>query len=479
MLLGLIRGLEALCDTIEYGPITAVKINTSICPEAERSYHQVMNGSLSSANSSDEIKSTQKDTKQDTKPVALITSKQSSGDHVDAEIIVVNKITTNQLITNISTAFHEFSIEDDIDKQLIMCFIAAYYKYNNRIDKDVLDKVIKTDEDKSLYIGILRWFDSVEVGNPRKAGTLLLEDSVVKELKDLLNWQISYDSERVSAAQALNIKKEFEEILKHLKDIKEDLTVEPIVVVTDEKQVPKSGYTDNEKKAVLKKLEADFADILKDHKESGLLTYKFNVLTDIAELIILDKELSNAPARYRIDPGVIIGNGTNLIYYITEQDGVTRDIYVNVSKRPEIVKNIINNPGYNMTPEEVQQCFTDYFTVKQIYYYIDMSSFSRQIFGLKPQKMDQLENKLTAVFNILNNQNGIPAARFRLKEWKGIDNFTLISDKDCRSPFASNGSTCGEIVAGMKISIIKDDITVTYKDPVKGDVKEAKFIIKK
>lgn len=479
MLLGLIRGLEALCDTIEYGPITAVKINTSICPEAERSYHQVMNGSLSSANSSDEIKSTQKDTKQDTKPVALITSKQSSDDHVDAEIIVVNKITIDQIITNISTAFHEFSIEDDIDKQLIMCFIAAYYKYNNRIDKDVLDKVIKTDEDKSLYIGILRWFDSVEVGNPRKAGTLLLEDSVVKELKDLLNWQISYDSERVSAAQALNIKKEFEEILKHLKDIKEDLTVEPIVVVTDEKQVPKSGYTDNEKKAVLKKLEADFANILKDHKESGLLTYKFNVLTDIAELIILDKELSNAPARYRIDPGVIIGNGTNLIYYITEQDGVTRDIYVNVSKQPEIVKNIIDNPGYNMTPEEVQQCFTDYFTVKQIYYYIDMSSFSRQIFGLKPQKMDQLENKLTAVFNILNNQNGIPAARFRLKEWKGIDNFTLISDKDCRSPFASNGSTCGEIVAGMKISIIKDDITVTYKDPVKGDVKEAKFIIKK
>ena len=172
-----------------------------------------------------------------------------------------------------------------------------------------------------------------------------------------------------------------------------------------------------------------------------MLTYKFNILSDIAELIVIDKDLSGAPARYRIDPGIIIGNGTNLIYYVTEQDGVARDIYVNVNKRPEIVKNIIDNPGYNMTPDDIQKSFADYFTVKQIYYYIDMSSFSTHISTFKQQKMDQLENKLTAVFNILNTQNGIPEGRFRLKEWKGIDNFTLISDKDCRSPFASNGST--------------------------------------
>lgn len=395
---------------------------------------------------------------------------------VEADI-VVNKITVDRIISNISTAIHEFTVEEEIDRQLIMCFIAAYYKYNNRIDKEVLDQILVTDEDRTMYISILRWFDSVKAGYPYKAGRILLQDSVVKELKDLLNWQISYDNEHVSAAQALNIKKGFEDILENLKGLKQDIIVEPITVTVG-KQIPKSGYTDEEKKTILQRLETDFAEILKDHKESGLLTYKFNILSDIAELIVIDKDLSGAPARYRIDPGIIIGNGTNLIYYVTEQDGVARDIYVNVNKRPEIVKNIIDNPGYNMTPEDIQKSFADYFTVKQIYYYIDMSSFSTHISTFKQQKMDQLENKLTAVFNILNTQNGIPEGRFRLKEWKGIDNFTLISDKDCRSPFASNGSTCGDIVSGMTISIIKDNITVTYKDPANlGKVNEAKFAI--
>lgn len=484
MLLGIIRGLEAVCDVIEHGPIAAVKINTSLCPEAERSYYQVMNGTLSSTNKTNKgvfmlgQKSSPSPVKKgDNEPLALIdTAKDPS--HVVAEV-VIDKVTLDQITANISTAIHEFSVEDVTDKQLIMCFITAYYKYKDRINKDVLEKLLKTDEDKSMYISILRWFDSAEMGELKKAGNLLLDDAVVKDLKNLLNWQLAYDNEHLSATQALNIKRGFEDILKHLEGLKEDLVVDPIVVTVG-KQVPKSGYTEDEKKALLKKLETDFAEILKDHKEAGLLIYKFNVLTDIAELIILDKDLSSAPARYRIDPNLIIGNGTNLIYYVVEQDGVTRDIYVNVGKRPEIVKNIIDKPGYNMTPEEIQQCFADYFTVKQIYYYIDMSSFSNQIATLKQQKMNQLENKLTAVFNILNMQNGIPVARFRLKEWKGIDNFTLISDKNCRSPFASDGSTCGEIVAGMTISIIKDDITVTYKDPTNvGEVKEAKFIIKK
>lgn len=35
------RALDVLADTVQYGPIEAAKINTSICPEAERSYREV------------------------------------------------------------------------------------------------------------------------------------------------------------------------------------------------------------------------------------------------------------------------------------------------------------------------------------------------------------------------------------------------------------------------------------------------------
>ncbi len=37
ILLGMANLCEAIVDAIEYGPIEAVKINTSFCPEAERS----------------------------------------------------------------------------------------------------------------------------------------------------------------------------------------------------------------------------------------------------------------------------------------------------------------------------------------------------------------------------------------------------------------------------------------------------------
>lgn len=39
---GVIRGLETVSDVLEYGPVEAVKINTSVVPQAERDYHRIM-----------------------------------------------------------------------------------------------------------------------------------------------------------------------------------------------------------------------------------------------------------------------------------------------------------------------------------------------------------------------------------------------------------------------------------------------------
>lgn len=488
MLLGLIRGLEALCDTIEYGPITAVKINTSVCPEAERSYQKVMSGGYSSSSDSpsnidlDDDKlyppTPKKNLEQIKKPVAFITASAPINTKVEAEIIM-DKPSMSDIVKNVSAGIHEFSIENDQDKQLIKCFILAFYRFNDRIDKDVLDKMLINDDDKLIYVGILRWFESASLGNIKNVGNTMIDGDIVMELKKFLEWELSYIKDQTSAAQAMNIKNGFKDILKNLEDLKEDIIVTPIVSVPEGNLVPKSGFTNEEKNNILKKLEKDFADVLKDHKVDGLLTYKFNVLSEIAELIVMDKDFSQAPAKYRVDPGIIMGNGTNLIYYAMDPDGAMRDIYVNVSKRPQIVKNIIDNPGYDMTQQEIQQALADSFTIKWVYYYIDMSSFSKHLATLKPANMEKLEKKLTAVCNVLYNDNGIPTARMRLKEWNGIDNFTLISDKDCRSPFAMQGSTCRDIIAGMTISVVKDDITVQYKDPNTNKMMDHKFVIKR
>jgi len=38
-----IRGLEAVTDVIEFGPVKAAQINTSFCPEAERATARILN----------------------------------------------------------------------------------------------------------------------------------------------------------------------------------------------------------------------------------------------------------------------------------------------------------------------------------------------------------------------------------------------------------------------------------------------------
>jgi len=106
-----------------------------------------------------------------------------------------------------------------------------------------------------------------------------------------------------------------------------------------------------------------------------------------------------------------------------------------------------------------------------------MHSFSKFFTGMKPANIKKLEDKLAAVSNIMYSNNGISAARLRLKEWKGIDNFTLVSDKECHSPFAMQDATCAVINTSMIISVIKDDINVRYKDE-SGD-HDIKFVIKK
>lgn len=38
---GIIKGLETVSDVLEYGPVEAVKINTSVIPQAERDYRRI------------------------------------------------------------------------------------------------------------------------------------------------------------------------------------------------------------------------------------------------------------------------------------------------------------------------------------------------------------------------------------------------------------------------------------------------------
>lgn len=493
----IIGGLEVVSDAIEFGPFQALSINSELIPQAERDRRRIMSNidTPSSSSSSKGILDfpTAAPAKEEKKPsqggqqkASTTTGRAQNKSTTKAPYVVeriagevVNeKFTISRVTKNISAALHEFDIDTDDDRQISRCFIIAFLKYNDLADKDIIDTFLYDDEDKAMYIQILRWFSEAENGNPNSLGkNSTIDDDTVAEFGKFTRWELSYIKEVLNESQALQIQNNFKSIMKNLEKYKaheEPIIVDPIITVQHGAAVPKTGYTQDEKEAIAKSLNEEFKDILSDYIVDGMKLYKFNVLQDIAELVIVGKDL-NGSSKYRIDPNLVIGNGVNLIYYINDNRGVISNIFINVKKHPALVKKIFDNPTYPLTLEEAQQVLADTFTDESIYYYIDMGSFSKYLNSMKPANVLKLENKLSAVSKIMAANNGIPAARLRLKEWKGLENFVLVSDGECRSPLGMQDATSKTIASGLTLSVVKDKINVTQ---IAGkEVKTAEFTI--
>lgn len=124
---GVIRGLETLSDVLEYGPIEAAKINTSVCPEAERDYRRIMadidkpsNTSLSSVNNEEKSH--------------LLKSEEKDNVIIDKEITDDNLEKFSALIEDIKSNFAAES--NNIDLGLIY----DYHRLND-YGKVILDKI--------------------------------------------------------------------------------------------------------------------------------------------------------------------------------------------------------------------------------------------------------------------------------------------------------------------------------------------------
>lgn len=168
-------------------------------------------------------------------------------------------------------------------------------------------------------------------------------------------------------------------------------------------------------------------------------------------------EFANGSAM-TIDPGIIAGNGVNVIGNIkSNQNGV--DVYgtimVNMEMDPDIVAKIIKNPSYVLTPDEYQRALSRLFINGNIYSFVDMSGMSDKLKDLQPEEFLKLGKKLTCITNIMTS-GIITPSRLRFSKFDSIDSFNLISDREVKVPLPGVVNT----VTNIGFRVEKDDVSV-------------------
>lgn len=202
-------------------------------------------------------------------------------------------------------------------------------------------------------------------------------------------------------------------------------------------------------KGVLTKLEKEFGDVL------CMYAHQFNRLNDLIELMIYSNGRMD---QYLIDPGTIIGNGFNVICNAPGADTTM----VN-AKHKDILAKAFANKSYVLTPEEMMEVNKDMFMNQGIYMMVDMSKGCEILPKLSEEEFVKLGKKLSFIINIPWNPAVIPASRLRIRTFKSVDDFVLVSDDKCKSPLSAD-LNLQNITPGLMVKVNGDDIVVKLND---------------
>lgn len=202
-------------------------------------------------------------------------------------------------------------------------------------------------------------------------------------------------------------------------------------------------------KGIITKLEKEFGDIL------CMYSHQFNRIGDIIELMIYNNGRMD---QYLIDPGTIIGNGFNVICNAPGADTTM----VN-AKHKDILAKAFANKSYVLTPEEMMEVNKDMFMNQGIYMMVDMSKGCEILPKLSEEEFVKLGKKLSFIINIPWNSAVIPASRLRIRTFKSVDDFVLVSDDKCKSPLSAD-LNLQNITPGLMVKVNGDDIVVKLND---------------
>lgn len=162
-----------------------------------------------------------------------------------------------------------------------------------------------------------------------------------------------------------------------------------------------------------------------------------------------------------IDPGLIMGGGK--IYVMAKIPG---DFVFVDTDHHSIIKKLLTNNLYELNPDEYQEVISKLFRNLNHYKFIDLHNTSFMS-KLSEEDFQKLGKKLTFVMsNVSDERPGMILPRFRITNWKSVDDFDMISDNKVISPMAQDGETLGLPELGLKVQVRKDTM-IEYKNDQK------------
>ena len=275
-----------------------------------------------------------------------------------------------------------------------------------------------------------------------------LSDVISKDA--LLNVAVYLDNQLGGDEQ---LEKIIEQIRRYTPQVVEsadsDIAKNPFVYVNGS-ATTSSVLSESVRKQVLKA----FGDLLSNR------TYE---LESIGNGNIIQLSFPDRQQAYWIDPSIIIGDGFNLYWQADSP------IMINISRNRDIIKKILDDPTYALTPEEYNRVRVCQFKNDGLYDCLDMSGMSKNINNMNADTMFKFEEKLNKIFGI-NPQTGAFANpvfqgygklfRFRFSKFKSIDDFTLVSDEKVKSPVQG----VNDILIGMTVLVYKNNYIVKYNE---------------
>lgn len=321
-----------------------------------------------------------------------------------------------------------------------------------------------TDEDKSVLNGIASIFDFGKIFEEANVADLKNYDP--KFNKKIADKKYIFDIKGIKEIKSTPLGKKISRNIEKLKnDVEDAIEIEddgldathPInFTVVDEYEynyepVKGKGISNN----LFKKLEKAFLPYLNDRKHQYTL-----IDNGLIRLYYDNGKIPNG--MLVIDPGLVMGCGK--IYVMAKIPG--GDFVFVDTDHQDIISKLFGNNMYELTDEEYQLVLSGLFRNTSHYTWLDLSNTS--FMGkLSEEEFQKLGKKFTFVLSkITEERPGMELPRFRITNWKSIDNFDMISDDKVISPLSREGDTRGLPELGLKVQVRKDTM-IEYKNDQK------------
>lgn len=228
--------------------------------------------------------------------------------------------------------------------------------------------------------------------------------------------------------------------------------------------VPVSGTAYQSEGSILRndfyELEKEFGSLLQGYK---YVFYNSNVGMPVLRLF--DQSGQFIVWESRIDNGDISGLGKAIELPI-HAFGKMDTILVNIKRHPDLIKWFFQNPQTNiLTESHYNELSKDFFVNRNIYYFVDFGTptpFARLypiIEALSEEDFKKLEENLNKVLNLPWNET-VRMPRVRFKEFRGVNDFVLVSDNDVHTTYITECHK--EILPGLTIKFKDGEVTTDY-----------------